>query len=101
MTIKRSLIDAMLATSRPAGREQAHDLPVALAHTECVLQGHSMAFVETYTIIQRNEHDSWVVVDVCNNLHEASKLCAHYCDAAGVARTMVLNSIGTCVCVES
>ena len=56
---------------------------------------------ETYTIIQRNEYDSWRVIDVVHNLNEAADLAAHYCDAAGVARTIVLNYLGTCVCVES
>ena len=56
---------------------------------------------ETYTIIQRTEHDSWRVVDVVHNLKEASELCAHYCDAAGVARTIVLDWLGSLVCVES
>ena len=60
-----------------------------------------MRFNEVYTIIQRNEYDSWRVIDVTHNLKEASELCAHYCDAAGVARTIVLDSLGTCVCVES
>ena len=60
-----------------------------------------MRFTETYTIIQRNEYDSWRVIDVVHNLNEARDLAAHYCDAAGVARTLVLNSIGSTVCVES
>ena len=56
---------------------------------------------ETYTIIQRNEYDSWRAIDVVYNLKEAQDLCAHYCDAAGVARTIVLDSLGSMVCVES
>lgn len=56
---------------------------------------------ETYTIIQRNEHDSWRAIDVVYNYKEACELAAHYCDAAGVLRTLVLNSMGQCVCVES
>jgi hypothetical protein len=56
---------------------------------------------ETYTIIQRNEYDSWRVIDVVHNLKEAQDLCAHYCDAAGVARTIVLDYLGSMVCVES
>jgi hypothetical protein len=56
---------------------------------------------ETYTIIQRNEYDSWRAIDVVHNLKEASDLAAHYCDAAGVARTLVLDSMGETVCVES
>ena len=56
---------------------------------------------DTYTIIQRNEHDSWRVIDVVHNLQEACDLCAHYCDANGVARTIVLDWLGSTVCVES
>ncbi len=56
---------------------------------------------ETFTIIQRNEYDSWRVIDVVHNLKEACDLAAHYCDAAGVARTLVLDYLGSCVCVES
>ena len=56
---------------------------------------------ETYTIIQRNEYDSWRAIDVVHNLKEAADLAAHYCDAAGVARTLVLDSMGETVCVES
>jgi len=56
---------------------------------------------DTFTIIQRTEHDSWRVVDVVHNLQEACDLCAHYCDANGVARTIVLDYLGSHVCVES
>ena len=56
---------------------------------------------ETYTIIQRNEYDSWRVIDVAHNLKDAQHLCAWHCNAAGVARTLVLNSMGQTVCVES
>ena len=56
---------------------------------------------ETYTIIQRDEYDSWRAIDVVYNLKEACDLAAHYCDAAGVARTIVLDYLGSTVCVES
>ena len=56
---------------------------------------------ETYTIIQRTKYDTWQVIDSAEDLDVAATLAAHYCDAAGVARTLVLNSFGTCVCVES
>lgn len=60
-----------------------------------------MRFTEVYTIIQRTANDAWRVVDVTDNLHLAYELCADACNAAGVARTLVLNSMGQCVCVES
>ena len=56
---------------------------------------------ETYTIIQRNEFDSWRTLDVVHDLTEACALAAHYCDSNGVARTMVLDYLGSCVCIES
>jgi hypothetical protein len=56
---------------------------------------------DTYTIIQRTEHDAWCVKDVVHDLAEACSLAAHYCDANGVARTLVLDWLGCCVCVES
>ena len=56
---------------------------------------------ETFTIIQRTKYDTWQVIDSAEDLKVASKLAAHYCDAAGVARTLVLNSMGQTVCVES
>ena len=56
---------------------------------------------ETYTIIQRTKYDTWQVIDCAEEINTARELCAHYCDAAGVARTLVLNSMGQCVGVES
>ena len=56
---------------------------------------------ETFTIVQRDEYDAWHVVDVVNDLKLAQELCAHYCNAAGVARTIVLDWLGSLVCVES
>jgi len=56
---------------------------------------------ETYTIIQRTKYDTWQVIDCAEDLDVACELCAHYCDAAGVARTLVLDSLGSMVCVES
>ena len=56
---------------------------------------------ETYTIIQRTALDSWATIDVVHNLKLARDLCADYCNAAGVMRTMVLNDMGQTVCVES
>ena len=56
---------------------------------------------ETYTIIQRTKYDTWQVIDCAEDLSVAQELCAHYCDAAGVARTIVLDSLGSMVCVES
>ena len=54
---------------------------------------------DTYTIIQRTEHDAWCVKDVVHDLAEACSLAAHYCDANGVARTLVIVCLGCCVCV--
>ena len=56
---------------------------------------------ETYTILQRTVFDSWATIDVAHNLKEACNLAAHYCDAAGVERTIVLDEMGAMVCVES
>ena len=56
---------------------------------------------ETYTIIQRTALDSWATIDVVHNYKLACDLCADYCNAAGVARTLVLNDLGQAVCVES
>jgi len=73
--------------TRPAsGQEQAHDLPVSLP---CNEQGR-FHMTETYTIIQRNEYDSWRVIDVVHNLKEAQDLCAHYCDAAVLQELLFL-----------
>ena len=56
---------------------------------------------ETYTIIQRTALDSWATIDVVHNRKLACDLCADYCNAAGVARTIVLDELGCMVCVES
>ena len=56
---------------------------------------------ETYTIMQRTNFDSWATIDVVHDLKEACNLAAHYCDAAGVERTIVLDEMGSMVCVES
>lgn len=56
---------------------------------------------ETYTIIQRNEHDIWGVIGISYNLKYACERAADYCNMNGVARTLVLNSMGQTVCVES
>jgi len=56
---------------------------------------------ETYTIIQRTAVDSWTALHITTNYKEACDLAADYCNLAGVARTLVLNSMGQCVCVES
>jgi hypothetical protein len=57
--------------------------------------------MDTYTIIQRNEYDSWRTLDVVHDLTEACALAAHYCSSNGVARTLVLDYLGSCVCLES
>ena len=57
--------------------------------------------MNTYTIIQRNEHDSWRTLDVVHDLSEARSLAAHYCDSNGVARTLVLDRLGAVVGIES
>ena len=87
-----------LASSVPAQQEQARDLPEALP---CNEQGHNQMNWETYTIIQRNSHDIWGVIGVVHNYKLACDLAADYCNMNGVARTLVLNSMGQCVCVES
>ena len=56
---------------------------------------------ETYTIIQRTAVNSWATLHITTNLKEACSLAADYCNLSGVARTLVLDSMGTCVCVES
>ena len=57
---------------------------------------------DTFTIIQRTALDSWSIVDVVQgDIELACELAAMACDAAGVARTLVLDSLGSCVCIES
>ena len=56
---------------------------------------------ETYTIIQRTALGSWTALHITTNLKEACDLAADYCNAAGVARTLVLDELGCTVCVES
>ena len=56
---------------------------------------------ETYTIIQRTVIDSWVVLNITTNYKQACDLAADYCNMNDVARTLVLNSMGQTVCVES
>ncbi len=56
---------------------------------------------ETYTIIQRTALDSWATIDVVHNLKLACDLAAEYCNQAGVARTLVLDELGSTVCIES
>ena len=86
--------------TRPASRqEQAHDLPVSLP---CNEQGHTTMSNDTFTIIQRTALDSWSIVDVVQgDIELACELAAMACNAAGVARTLVLDSLGSCVCIES
>ena len=57
---------------------------------------------DTFTIIQRTALDSWSIVDVVQgDIELACELAAMACNAAGVARTLVLDSLGSCVCIES
>ena len=56
---------------------------------------------ETYTIIQRTAVGSWATLHITTNLKQACDLCADYCNLAGVARTLVLDELGSVVCVES
>jgi hypothetical protein len=66
-----------------------------------VNQSTNEFMTETFTIIQRNRNDIWHVMAISHNLRQACDLAADYCNMNGVARTLVLNSMGQCVCVES